>query len=472
MKKLLQNLSIFAFLLFCTSALMAQISNQKFHFSCPGGVTITYDLACDIENVTLWYSADMSHWVQAFAVTGDVGSSVSAAGATPKTIYWDNATDKVKNGNFYFKIKTTTNGCFACMSNTYPTTSHTPTAAQQVSVPIKVSTTKDAALNYVHEQAAGPTETINLKFLTYNLGANPNLSPKEQMKQVYAADQTDIRVYGGLYQWGRKDAEHSLRCNMADAPAYFLNANGVDRYPVASYNPATDTKFVWDLSLTNGWWANGEVNNSNLWGNGCGLGNGCPTPGAAAGTNACPTTNPTTCFGGNKNVSKRPNDPCPAGYRVPTEHEWALLGWEGGSSTATTNDNIPSITNDITVSKSGLVWVRVRNGFINGSWSSNNMCGYAIYDKSVWDAAYPSPPPSLTTDLTSPSAPAPLLFLPAADSRSYTNGALLSVGTNGFYWSSTVTSIGSYYLGFSSGNVSASFSSLRANGFSVRCVAE
>jgi len=459
--------TLLSILLFCSSALMAQISNQQFHFSCPGGVTITYDLACDVEDVTLWYSTDMSSWAKAIAVSGDVGT-VSAGNG--KTILWDNAADHVKNGNFYFKIKTSTFGCFTCMSNTYPTTAHIPTAFQQVSVPITVSTTKDVAGNWVHEQAAGATATITLKFLTYNLGANPNLSPKEQMKQVYAASQNDIRVYGGFYQWGRKDAGHTLRCNMADAPAYFLNANGVDGYPIASYNPATDTKFVWHASLTSGWWANGEVNNSNLWGNGCTVGTRCPTSGAAAGTDACPTAS--GCFGGNNNVSKRPNDPCPSGYRVPTEHEWALLGWEGGNSTTNTKDENTSITNDITVSKSGLVWVRVCNGFINGSWSANNMCGYAIYDKSVWDAAYPSPPPSLTTDLTSPSAPTPLLFLPAAGFRDYYDGVVYDVGTYGYYWSSTVNSNFSYFLYITSGNVFANVSNVRAIGLSVRCVAE
>ena len=453
-----------ALLLFCSSALMAQISNQQFHFSCPGGVTITYDLACDATDVTLWYSADMSSWAKAMTVDGDVGTVPAGSG---KTILWDNAADHVKNGNYYFKIKTSTGGC-ACMSNTFSTTSHTPTASQQVAVPITVSTTKDAAGNWVHDQTNGvsPTTTTTITFLTYNLGANPNLSPKEQMKQGYAASQ-DIRVYGGFYQWGRKDAEHTLRCNMADAPTYFKQApTNADRYLVASYNPATDTKFVWSSTLQNGWWANDEQNNSNLWGNGCGLGNGCPTPGAAAGTNACPTTNPTTCFGGNKNVSKRPNDPCPVGYRVPTQHEWALLGWEGGNSTANTNDQNASITNDITVSKSGLVWVRVVNGLINSSWAANNMCGYALYTQAEWNSGKP------TSDLTASDAPNPLLFLPAAGYRHHIDGYVKYVGTIGHYWSTTVSGTFSYYLNFMSSYMKVSDSNHRANGFSVRCVAE
>ncbi len=64
------------------------------------------------------------------------------------------------------------------------------------------------------------------------------------------------------------------------------------------------------------------------------------------------------------------------------------------------------------------------------------------------------------------------LFLPAAGYRGYSNASLNRVGTYGYYWSSTVNSIYSYYLGFYSGYVGPSNGSNRGGGFSVRCVQE
>ena len=101
-------------------------------------------------------------------------------------------------------------------------------------------------------------------------------------------------------------------------------------------------------------------------------------------------------------VVKTVNDPCPAGYRVPTEAE---LDAE------------------------------------RANWSSNNAAG-----------AFASP-----------------LKLPMAGSRVRTNGSLSSVGTFGFYWSSTVSGTDVSSLRFNSSGASMlTFS--RASGYSVRCL--
>jgi hypothetical protein len=62
--------------------------------------------------------------------------------------------------------------------------------------------------------------------------------------------------------------------------------------------------------------------------------------------------------------------------------------------------------------------------------------------------------------------------LPAAGWRNNTNGALNNAGTNGNYWSSTPSgTTNAMNLNFNSGNTNVNNNN-RANGFSVRCVAE
>ena len=62
--------------------------------------------------------------------------------------------------------------------------------------------------------------------------------------------------------------------------------------------------------------------------------------------------------------------------------------------------------------------------------------------------------------------------MPAAGVRNYPDGSLLSRGLHGFYWSSSENGAHGYYLYILSGDVRAGYPADRANGFSVRCVAE
>jgi len=63
------------------------------------------------------------------------------------------------------------------------------------------------------------------------------------------------------------------------------------------------------------------------------------------------------------------------------------------------------------------------------------------------------------------------IFLPAGGTSTQSTGGILRFGTNGYYWSSTVNGIYMRGLTFLSGDVYMVAGS-RANGFSVRCVAE
>ena len=108
------------------------------------------------------------------------------------------------------------------------------------------------------------------------------------------------------------------------------------------------------------------------------------------------------------------NDPCPAGWRVPTREELQSLN------------------------SAGSIWI-THNG-INGR---------------LFGTVAPNQ-----------------IFLPAAGHRFFTPDALLNVGARGNYWSSTQID-GEFAQGlwFNSGSVDVSWY-WRTNGLSVRCVAE
>jgi uncharacterized protein (TIGR02145 family) len=118
-------------------------------------------------------------------------------------------------------------------------------------------------------------------------------------------------------------------------------------------------------------------------------------------------------------ASKTANDPCPAGFRVPTRAQWGGLFRDGTANgapgTATRN-----------------TWTWTGNGFTVGS----------------------------------------SLYLPAAGYRNVNGGSLGSLGTNGNYWSSTVNSANAHSLYLNIGNVNPGNSNDRGNGFSVRCISE
>lgn len=113
----------------------------------------------------------------------------------------------------------------------------------------------------------------------------------------------------------------------------------------------------------------------------------------------------------------RVNDPCPTGWRLPTYAEMETF-------LNTTNLNI-SLTN------------------VNGT------NGILILELSTGNA----------------------LFLPAVGWRQVTNGVLNDAGFVGRYWSGTSTDGGAFHLWFDTQQIGV-IAWNRANGFSVRCVAE
>ena len=209
--------------------------------------------------------------------------------------------------------------------------------------------------------------TLWKEFLCHNLGADMSLDPHTPV----------VGLQGGYVQWGRRGP----------------NTTGDSR--VDWQTAANTTEFA----------AAPTAGNANA-----GTISGWNT--TAAANNAWLTA------GGAKTAA----DPCPSGFRVPTQAQWAGV-------------------------------VANNTAIYTGAWTNSN----TYYGSSV---------------SFGPNSTAKLLTLPAAGYRSSTDGSLTNRGNTGYYWSSTEISTNAYSLFFNSGSVGATLNSTRAYGFSVRCIAE
>jgi uncharacterized protein (TIGR02145 family) len=172
-----------------------------------------------------------------------------------------------------------------------------------------------------------------------------------------ATSSTDIASYGDLYQWGRAADGHQISTSATTTTLSSTDTPGHVNFILAPNNPRD--------------WR--DPQKDNLW----------------QGVNGV-------------------NNPCPSGYRLPTEAEWEA---------------------------ERLSWVQAP---IN---STNNAAG-----------AFASP-----------------LKLPVAGYRYYSSGSLDGVGADGLYWSSSVSSTYSRSLYFFSSNANM-YTDVRAYGGSVRCL--
>jgi hypothetical protein len=327
-------------------------------------------------------------------------------------------------------------------------------------------------------------------FAKFNLGADPQYdTPKKQMQYLAEHDFSELyaHVYGGLYQWGRKDTLYAVNA------ANFTRYNGTTNATSGQTSVPDATTFYYGYQK----WYNGS-DPDKLWGNGVLIDTQTTPDGVLYGEANYQST---------KWVHSE-NDPCPDGFRVPTQDEWERLG---------AYDCIPStaggyLTTTVSGGNTGkgLTWVPVvctnsateadRRCVPNSPWTTNSTsAGYAIYETAEWEKAITttgvyaewagnSPTnesfnstndgnykyPSLHSDAA--GVPEPLLFLPAAGFRSGGDGIIGDTGVSGYYWSSTVSKpIESFsrVLYFSSnGGVSPNTNSTRATGLSIRCVVE
>jgi len=201
-----------------------------------------------------------------------------------------------------------------------------------------------------------------------------------------------------------------------------------------------------------------------LWGNGETINTPTPGTGAVLHTDGNYYQKPV----------KTVNDPCPSGYRLPTQNDWELIGnYDCNPTIADGRFIVPS--SGIYQASNGLTWVKISCSdnechICTTAWAPLiHRTGYAVYNTSEWNAAgY-----DLTTDLTNASTQ-PILFLPAAGYRLAGSSDVNTPGFGGYYWSSTIRSDygTAYYLSFNNTQVVVSDHNFRAQGFSVRCVAE
>jgi uncharacterized protein (TIGR02145 family) len=197
-------------------------------------------------------------------------------------------------------------------------------------------------------------------------------------------DATDYK-YGKLYQWGRKYGQ-----GLQSPDATYPSGENLATGPVAlavGQDAANAAKFYKSESYPNDWVLSPS---GTLWN---------------SGSESSPT--------------RTTNDPCPAGWRVPTKAElYALIG--------NTDDK--------------------------GKWTTVNVQNGRLFDGTT-----------STTQTTG-------VFLPAAGFRN-TDGIAYHRGEYGCYWSSTPDGESSYSWLFNSGYAFEHDSSLdRARGMSVRCV--
>jgi uncharacterized protein (TIGR02145 family) len=312
---------------------------------------------------------------------------------------------------------------------------------------------------------AGYNAANKLTFLAYNLGANPNIAGRNATAAQIAKAQMayspsdvddpltshqDITVYGGFYQWGRKDKEHSLRCDATSHVGSFKSDGKYSDLAAAT----SDGRFV----VGSGDWISSPTDD--LWGNGKAL------------------ADQSTLYTGTENAG----NPCPSGFRVPTQYEWSIL--IGNVSTNAANSYSGDVFNfsisDVSYTNDrnpNIVWVRVKNGKTTKSWKTgtdeggNNYAensGFALYATTAWN--------NYTTDedkdLTANNAPDPLMYLPAAGLRG-ASGGLIDTGAFGNYWCSVIDGSYGWHMYFDKGLVCVNVPYFtRIVGLSVRCLSE
>lgn len=218
-----------------------------------------------------------------------------------------------------------------------------------------------------------------LNFMCHNLGADDSLDPFSYLSKGIDVDY-DIKGY--LYQWGRATDGHQER------------SSEILREQANSNTPG-HKKFIVHTAPSADWRYGGG--NISRWGNGT----------------------------QDENPPKAANDPCPDGWKVPSQKQWASI--IAGDTRTIEKDELTRLANG--------------TGYPNKwEWTGN---GFKVGDA---------------------------LYLPGAGFRSNAHGVINGTDYGGGYWSSTVSGTNSYAILFDVRHIEQAIVMGRAIGYSIRCV--
>ncbi len=140
----------------------------------------------------------------------------------------------------------------------------------------------------------------------------------------------------------------------------------------------------------------------------------------------------------------------------------------GTTSTLSTSDSPSNTLYIINSSSSPYDWRNPQNDNLwQGVSGTNNPCpsGFRLPTQSEWSAEL-----TALSISSSSSAYSSVLKLTVPGTRvGHSIGELSNAGSVGYYWSSSINGTNSYWTNFTSSSAAA-FSTLRARGFSVRCI--
>ena len=244
-------------------------------------------------------------------------------------------------------------------------------ASKQISLTLSI---QDCTCGCTVKTMGGGT----LTFMCYNLGvdeATKTLTPIQQANTPAGWGDSDPKIYGTLYQWGRRTDGHEKRnASVVNGGSNAMSVSFDENSQIPSSSSTYYGKFIYFPVGNNGnsdWHGNhsSKVNN-NLW-----------------------------------NFSTYPaNNPCPPGWRVPTKAEFNSII---GNSTS-------GITGISGVPAGGMTLLS--GNFIKWNPASNGTAGWLFS-------------PDGGENYT--------LFLPAAGSRSVHDGYISNSGKQGVYWNTT-----------------------------------
>jgi len=309
----------------------------------------------------------------------------------------------------------------------------------------------------------------------YNLGANPLYdTPLKQMQYLanHPNDPSDGNIFGGLYQWGRKPVDYAIdpstytryqgNTDPLDVINHSANLNDPSANPV--YNSSgqiteiggANADLFHILSTTNDWRQNNTYNS--LWGN------GSPINMMTAGGIWSDYDNRFY-----QRPVKTENDPCPDGWRVPTQNDWELmLNYDCRPDLAATSiDRFVAGGLPYYHTNNGLTVTTVRcNGGTCKMTRGSNANGLAFYETETWNSSFDGDTDMLEVGIE------PILFLPNTGYRNPSDGDILMFAGNGYYWSSTraAASNSFYFLYFEERYIGSEQTYPVARGLAIRCV--